>query len=184
MNQPFCIRPFRPADQSAVEVLVLDIQRNEFGLALSASNQPDLKNIGTFFSSAKSAFWVAEDPQSLQIIGCLGLEALPEQRAVMRKFMVHPNWRGKAAGVALALNDAFESHARDEGVTQIVLSTVEPTKAAQRFYLRMGYETLERSDLPKAFAPGVLDTIFFSKAATGRKRNSTAFTSQDRPSTG
>lgn len=163
MTEPFLIRDFRPTDQQAVENLVLDIQRNEFGLALDAENQPDLKNIEAFFTNPGSAFWIAEDRQSGQIIGCIGLEALPGHIAVMRKFMVHPAWRGKTAGVASALNESFETHARHSGAAMIFLSTVAATKAAQRFYDNSGYNKLVRDELPQAFVPGILDAIFYRK---------------------
>jgi N-acetylglutamate synthase-like GNAT family acetyltransferase len=163
MTQSFLIRGFRPADQRAVEALVLAIQRDEFDLALTAENQPDLKDVSDYFSNAGSAFWIAEDRQSKQIIGCIGLEALPDQIAVMRKFMVHPAWRGKAAGVASALNKAFERHAQHSGAAMIFLSTVEATKAAQRFYENAGYTSLTRDQFPPACVPGILDSVFYGK---------------------
>lgn len=45
MKQNLAIRPFNQSHQAAVEKLVLTIQRDEFGLDLSADNQPDLKDI-------------------------------------------------------------------------------------------------------------------------------------------
>ena len=112
MSPPFSIRRFHRDDQLAVERLVLTIQRDEFGLALSAENQPDLHDVAAFFSHPSSAFWVAESGQSQNIIGCIGLEALAGNVAAMRKFMVHPDWRGKATGVAASLNATFEVHAQ------------------------------------------------------------------------
>ena len=166
MSPPFSIRRFQRDDQLAVERLVLTIQRDEFGLALSAENQPDLHDIAAFFSHPNSAFWVAEAGQSQAIIGCIGLEALAGNVAAMRKFMVHPDWRGKATGVAASLNATFEAHAQKNNMTQIVLSTVDVTKAAQRFYQNIGYAGVLIDQLPKAFAPGVVDTLFYVKAVS------------------
>lgn len=164
MIKPFSIRRFRTTDQHAVETHVLAIQRNEFGLELNAGNQPDLNDITAYFSHANSAFWVAESVQDQNIIGCIGLQALPGRVAVMRKFMVHPDWRGKAKGVAIALNDTFETYAKKSGATLLILSTVNATKAAQQFYRNNGYNALANDQLPAAFIPGVLDTMFYSKA--------------------
>ena len=164
MNPPFSIRRFRRDDQLAVERLVLTIQRDEFGLALDADNQPDLRNIAAFFSHPNSAFWVAEAGQTQNIIGCIGLEALPGNVAAMRKFMVHPDWRGKEKGVAASLNATFEAHCQKNSITQIVLSTVEVTKAAQRFYQNNGYAGVLIDQLPENFVPGVVDTLFYVKA--------------------
>ena len=168
MSPPFCIRRFRRDDQLAVERLVLTIQRDEFGLALSADNQPDLRDIAAFFSHPNSAFWVAEARQTPSIIGCIGLEALPGNLAAMRKFMVHLDWRGKATGVAASLNATFEASAQNNSITKIVLSTVDVTKAAQRFYQNIGYSGVQISELPEAFVPGVIDTLFYVKTVANK----------------
>ena len=166
MSPPFCIRRFHRDDQLAVELLVLTIQRDEFGLALSAANQPDLNDIAAFFSHPNSGFWVAEARQTRSIIGCIGLEALPGNLAAMRKFMVHVDWRGKATGVAASLNATFEASAQNINITKIVLSTVDVTTAAQRFYQNIGYGSVLSDQLPKAFVPGVVDTLFYVKAVS------------------
>ncbi len=162
MSKIFQVRNFYDTDQSAVEELVLVIQRDEFGLALSVDNQPDLKNILAYFSEENSAFWVATT-NTEQVIGCIGYQSISNQVGVMRKFMVHRNWRGAAGGVAQALNAIFEQHARQVGATQLALSTVDATKAAQAFYKRCGYARVDRSSMPKLFVPGALDSVFFVK---------------------
>ena len=160
MKQNFAIRPFNQGDQAAVEKLVLTIQRDEFGLDLTAENQPDLKNIMSFFSRVGSAFWVAVPASDRTLIGCIGLEAIGGPVAVMRKFMVHRDWRGRKLGVADALHTQFVEHARLIGALQAALSTVSSTKAAQAFYARAGYQLVKRNTMPAGFVPGVLDMVF------------------------
>lgn len=160
MKQNFAIRPFNQSDQAAVEKLVLMIQRDEFGLDLSADNQPDLKNIAGFFSQIGSAFWVAVAASDGTLIGCIGLEAIGGPVAVMRKFMVHQDWRGRELGVADALHTQFVEHARLIGALQAALSTVSSTKAAQSFYSRAGYRIIKCDAMPTGFIPGVLDVVF------------------------
>ncbi len=159
----FTVRRFQAADQIAVERLVLGIQQQEFGLALTAQNQPDLADVAAFFAAPGSAFWVGVNGAGA-VIGCIGLEALDAETAVMRKFMVDRQWRGSGAGVSAALVGAFEDHAAQAGFTTIALSTVSATKAAQRFYEKAGYLRVEKADLPPAYAGGVLDSVFFRKA--------------------
>jgi GNAT superfamily N-acetyltransferase len=143
-----------------IEHLVLGIQRDEFGLALTADNQPDLKDVAGFFAHAKSGFWVAQAMDDGALIGCIGLEALSDDVAVMRKFMVHRDWRGAGFGVATALHERFVAHAQAKGFSQIALSTVASTAAAQRFYARNGYRSIALTDMPDGFVPGVLDVVF------------------------
>jgi ribosomal protein S18 acetylase RimI-like enzyme len=154
----FTIRPFTTTDQADVEALVLTIQRDEFGYDLTTDNQPDLKDVGAYFAGVGSAFWVAVADG--KVIGCIGLEAIAGPVAVMRKFMVAQAWRGRELGVARALYDRFVDQARDNGAPLIALSTVSSTKAAQAFYLRMGYKVVERADMPTGFVPGVMDVVF------------------------
>lgn len=156
------VRRFQSADQDAVTHLVLTIQQHEFGLSLTAENQPDLADIAAFFSAPGSAFWVAADDENA-IVGCIGLEALDVDTAVMRKFMVAQSWRGAERGVSAALLAAFEADARSAGFAQIILSTVSATIAAQKFYERAGYCRVAKSELPDGYKPGVLDSEFFAK---------------------
>jgi N-acetylglutamate synthase-like GNAT family acetyltransferase len=165
------IRRFRPGDQRAVERLVLGIQQDEYGLALSAANQPDLQDVAAFFGSGASAFWVAvaqdhsagpaEVAPDLSVVGCIGLEDAGDGVAVMRKFMVAPAWRGRRSGLAGALLAVFEAHAAASGLHRVALSTVASTLAAQAFYEKSGYQRVAREQLPAAHVPGVLDTVFF-----------------------
>ena len=162
MDIRFLIHPFNRSYQSAVETLVLAIQRDEFGLALSASNQPDLKDIAEYFGTPESAFWIAATNFG-DIIGCVGLEDLGSGVAVMRKFMVHQAWRGAAKGVASALLKTFEDSAKSHRFALLILSTVETTRAAQRFYEKAGYTRVDRSAMPVRYKPGALDSVYFSK---------------------
>jgi N-acetylglutamate synthase-like GNAT family acetyltransferase len=160
MATVYFIRPFQLSDQDEVEKLVLTIQRDEFGLGLSADNQPDLKDISEYFSQSGSGFWVAVANEDGSLIGCIGLEVIIGPTAVMRKFMVKGNWRGRDFGVAEALHEVFVAKARATGARTLALSTVSATKAAQSFYARSGYQLVDQAAMPIGFVPGVLDVIF------------------------
>jgi N-acetylglutamate synthase-like GNAT family acetyltransferase len=169
MDAEFLVRPFRAGDQVAVEALVLGVQRDEFGLALDAQNQPDLADVARFFrldapDNGGSGFWVAEAYRAPSpLVGCIGLEVVQGNVGVMRKFMVHADWRGSVKGVAVALYTAFDGRAKALGLSALALSTVSSTQAAQRFYERHGYHRVMIADLPPGFRPGVLDTVFYLK---------------------
>ncbi|MDP9808480.1 hypothetical protein J2W42_001318 [Rhizobium tibeticum] len=53
------IRPFVAADLDDVFSVILPIQREEFGIAITADDQPDLAVISDFYQSGKGQFWVA-----------------------------------------------------------------------------------------------------------------------------
>lgn len=58
-HDSFQINPFRPDLTSQVAALNLDIQRHEFGIAITLDDQPDLSAIPTVYQAAKGNFWCA-----------------------------------------------------------------------------------------------------------------------------
>ena len=53
------IRTFAPDDADGVISVILPIQREEFGIDITADAQPDLRVIPDFYQSGKGQFWVA-----------------------------------------------------------------------------------------------------------------------------
>lgn len=60
---------YQPVWQSGVVALILPIQNQEFGITISAAQQPDLSDIEGFYQSGNGDFWlaVADD----QVVGVL-----------------------------------------------------------------------------------------------------------------
>ena len=92
-------------------------------------------------ADAKPLFVVAFVDDSL--VGVAGIERLGEA-ALVRSVAVAPAHRGR--GVAHALVQQIEQHARQYGAKQAILLT----QSAQSFFLREGYNVLERHDAPVA----------------------------------
>lgn len=59
----------------------------------------------------------------------------------IKRMFVEPDARG--SGVADALLEAVEQHARDEGVPRVVIHTGDRQLAALRFYQRHGYTPID-----------------------------------------
>jgi len=74
-------------------------------------------------------------------VGCGGLRLLEPGTAEIKRMYVEPAARG--TGVAAALLRALESHARDLGITRMLLETGVGQPDAIRFYQREGYEPIE-----------------------------------------
>ena len=53
------ISEYTPDDRRAVIDLILDIQNNEFGIAITEEQQPDLQDIPSFYQHGNGNFWVA-----------------------------------------------------------------------------------------------------------------------------
>ena len=153
------VRPFRPADRDAVTALIVGIQRDEFGIPITAADQPDLARIPAFYQTAGGGFWVAESPAG--ITGTIGLKDFGGGQAALRKMFVAAGARGREQGTAAALLETLLTHARDQALTDIFLGTIERLQAARRFYGRHGFVPIARADLPATFPLMAVDTHFY-----------------------
>ena len=112
-----------------------------------------------YLSSPDSSIWIAfaSATGGPSPAGCVMLRPLPQtpHAAEVKRLYVRPAFRG--LGVAHALMQAAEDHARREGVRWLYLDTKDDLHAAIRFYLSTGYQPCARyNDNPQA-------TIFLRK---------------------
>jgi len=159
------IRTFTPDDADSVISVILPIQREEFGIDITADAQPDLRVIPDFYQSGKGQFWVAVKDGA--IVGTLGLKDIGNNQAALRKMFVAAEVRGREHGVGNRLLEALFAHAGEVGVTDIFLGTTDKFLAAQRFYEKNGFAEIPATDLPRAFPRMAVDSKFYQrKAAT------------------
>ena len=125
------IRPYQPQDQQGVIDLILNIQQNEFGIPITLDDQPDLRIIPDFYQQKAGNFWVAVDGD--QVIGSIALIDAGEGLGALRKMFVAKDWRGREAGIASRLLTTLLDWARDHGLTEVYLGTVDVLRAAHRF---------------------------------------------------
>lgn len=156
------VRPFEPADVRAVTELILGIQRGEYGLAITAADQPDLAAIPDFYQSGKGAFLVAEAKGA--IVGTVGLKDIGAGQGALRKMFVAAGWRGRDFGVSAALLGRLLDEARERGVDTVFLGTAEILVAAHRFYEKNGFVRVKPEDLPASFPRMAVDTLFYRLA--------------------
>lgn len=154
---PPTVRSFRPSDQSQVIDLVLGIQREEFGIAISAEEQPDLRDVPAHYAASGGNFWVAEEAGA--VVGTVGLLSVGAGDLALRKMFVAPGHRG--TGVAAALLAACLAWARDAGFSRVLLGTTDQFKAAHRFYEKAGFAQIPVAELPAHFPRMRLDTRFY-----------------------
>lgn len=156
----FTIRRFAPADQQGVLALILAIQHEEFGIELTADDQPDLLSIPDFYQKDRGEFWVAHAGDG-EVIGTIALRDIGGDAAALRKMFVHPDHRG-AGGPARALLDALLGHARAQGLAHLYLGTTDRFHAAHRFYARNGFRQVDPALLPATFPRMLVDTRFYA----------------------
>ena len=143
---PFVVSFTASHQQEAVN-LILNIQNVEAGLDISLDDQPDLVDIERSYLSAGGAFWVALDEQE-KVVGTIGLMIQTPEVAVLKKFFVAVDWRGKDKDCASRLYESLIAFARSRGLTTIVLDTPSSAARSHTFYRRHGFEQISGSELP------------------------------------
>jgi amino-acid N-acetyltransferase len=85
-------------------------------------------------------FMVMQDGE--EILGVAGVEHVSPHRGLLRSLAVWESYRGR--GIAKTLYEAIENHACAMGMREVfaLTTTIEP------WLMRLGYERVERSDVP------------------------------------
>jgi ribosomal protein S18 acetylase RimI-like enzyme len=90
-----------------------------------------------------------------QIVAMGALKRVSDTTAEIKRMRVHPNHLRKGFGQAVL--SALEEKARYLGYTKLILDTTALQTAAQKFYLKNGYEEIKRGKL------GRFDLIYYKK---------------------
>lgn len=158
-NRPISIIPFIPEYTTSVINLIVSIQREEFGLNITAQDQPDLHEIPHFYQTGKGNFWIALHQQ--RVVGSIALLDIGAGQAALRKMFVHRDFRGPVYGTAQLLLTALLDWAKTHQIGQIYLGTTAKFLAAHRFYEKNGFTELAQADLPAQFPIMSVDTKFY-----------------------
>ena len=141
--------------------LIVNIQRQEFGLDITAEEQPDLSDIKGFYQVDDGNFWVASIDD--EVVGTVALLDVGRSNAALRKMFVKKEYRGQERGIAKALLNIAVSWADDKGFKNIHLGTVSTFYAAQRFYEKNGFQRIEKQDLPREMPLVKVDDVFYGR---------------------
>jgi putative acetyltransferase len=160
------IQPFENQDTDQIVNLILNIQQNEFQVPITINEQQDLLNIPSFYQQGKGNFWVAK--YEGEVVGTIALIDCGENVGTIRKMFVKKEFRGKEFGIAQQLMDILENSAREGGLKNLYLGTIERLQAAIRFYERNGFTLIEKQNLPSVFPIMAVDTHFFEKEIAPR----------------
>ena len=101
--------------------------------------------------TARERFWVAE--RGGELLGCVGLTGVSEERARLRLLFVEPDARG--LGLGRRLVDACLGFARRAGYREVVLWTVDVLEAARKIYAEAGFRRIGTE--PSALSPEMKD---------------------------
>ncbi len=141
--------------------LILTIQQQEYGLNITAGDQPDLSSVTDFYIRPGGNFWLALVDG--KVVGTVALLNLNKKYFALRKMFVMTEYRGAHYGVGVALLQSAERWALAQGASSIYLGTTERFLAAHRFYRKNNYQEVAVAELPPAFPVMAVDKLFFRK---------------------
>lgn len=156
------IVPFAPLHEQAVGALIVGIQRDEFEIAITLEDQPDLQDIPGFYQQGAGNFWVALAEG--KVVGTVALLDLGHHQGALRKMFVHADYRGPGHGVSARLLETLLEWSRARGIKEVYLGTTEKFRAAHRFYERNGFQQVPADELPPTFPKMAVDTRFYRLA--------------------
>jgi N-acetylglutamate synthase-like GNAT family acetyltransferase len=161
------ITTWTPGDRGDVLALILGIQRGEFGLSITAADQPDLTDVFGFYQAGGGEFWVARDNGS--VVGTIAAIDIGDDTVALRKLFVARAHRG-GTGLAASLMRTLVAWAGGRGVRTIFLGTTAVMSAAHRFYEKHGYTFIDAEELPASFPRMAVDTRFYRRHLGGERR--------------
>ena len=139
--------------------MILTIQQQEFTIAISREDQPDLANIPQFYQHGNGNFWVAL--HGTTVVGSVGLIDIGNHQVALRKMFVNAAFRGPQYAVAHSLLAVVLAWADRKRIQTIFLGTTDKFIAAHRFYEKQGFERIVQAELPPTFPIMRVDSIFY-----------------------
>jgi len=149
-------------DKDQIIELIVNIQRKEFQIPITAEDQPDLHDIAGFYQKGAGNFWVARFSE--KIVGTASLLDIGNGQAALRKMFVHKEFRGQSHGTADKLLAELLWWAESRQIREIFLGTTAKFLAAHRFYEKNGFTEISGQSLPPAFPVMEVDTKFYRYA--------------------
>ncbi|MCC6954131.1 MAG: GNAT family N-acetyltransferase [Deltaproteobacteria bacterium] len=153
------IRQYIGSHDEEIAAMILEIQTQEFEVAISREDQPDLSDIRTFYQRGAGNFWIAYGDG--QVVGTTALIDMGNGQGAIRKMFVRKEWRGSQHHVASKLMSELIRWAQRHGIREIFLGTIPVYAAARRFYEKQGFTVLPKSALPLSFPLMKVDTLFY-----------------------
>lgn len=153
------IKEYSSEDQKQVVDLILSIQQLEYGVAITAEDQPDLFKVEKVYQTGKGNFWAALYEN--KVVGTISLLDIGGGNVALRKMFVAEDFRGSVFNTAKLLLDTARHWASEQEVEAIYLGTTPLFLAAHRFYAKHGFERIDQTDLPVGFPVLEVDKLFF-----------------------
>ncbi|MEK3786541.1 GNAT family N-acetyltransferase [Paenibacillus sp. FSL K6-1230] len=127
--------------------LILHVQNVEYEVGISLKEQPDILDIHSNYIKDGGNFWIALNDNG-EVVGSIGLQKKNKEVAVLKKFFVYKDYRGKEFGTGKKLYEALLDFAKKQGFSKIILDTPSKATRSHGFYKKVGFKEIDKEDLP------------------------------------
>ncbi|KWX69871.1 GNAT family N-acetyltransferase [Paenibacillus jilunlii] len=127
--------------------LIMHVQNVEYEVGISVKEQPDILDIHSNYINDGGNFWIALNDNG-EVVGSIGLQRKTKGVAVLKKFFVYKDYRGKEFGTGKKLYEALLDFAKKQGFSKIILDTPSKATRSHGFYNKVGFKEIDKEDLP------------------------------------
>ncbi len=92
MNNSPIVKEYSYKNQAKVVELILQIQQEEYNIAIPKYDQPDLVTIEEYYQTGNGNFWVAL--YDVNVVGTISLLDIGNNQVALRKMFVNKEYRG------------------------------------------------------------------------------------------
>jgi GrpB-like predicted nucleotidyltransferase (UPF0157 family)/GNAT superfamily N-acetyltransferase len=164
MTDSYDIDVWTPRDRDEVIAMIVSIQQGEFGLPITADDQPDLFDVAASYQEGGGQFWIAH--REGEVVGTIAAIVIEENTVALRKMFVREDHRGRS-GLASLLMETLVAWSKRSGYRTILLGTTERMTGAHRFYAKHDFTEISPAQLPAFFPLMPVDTRFFRRDLRG-----------------
>lgn len=140
--------------------LILYVQNVEYDVGITIEEQPDILNIKRNYIDNGGCFWIALNQEG-KVIGTIGLQKKTTEVAVMKKFFVYKEYRGKEHGVGMELYNFLLDFAKNQNFSTIILDTPSKANRSHNFYKKVGFNEILKESLPIQYDYPDRDSLIF-----------------------
>jgi predicted N-acetyltransferase YhbS len=140
--------------------LILHVQNVEYGVGISVEEQPDILDILSNYINNGGNFWVALNDNG-EVVGSIGLQKKTNKVAVLKKFFVYKDYRGKEFGIGTGLYKSLLDFVNKQGFTKVILDTPSKATRSHSFYKKVGFKEIAKEDLSIKYDYPDRDSIIF-----------------------
>ncbi|MCR8866645.1 GNAT family N-acetyltransferase [Priestia megaterium] len=140
--------------------LILYVQNVEAGVGISIEEQPDILDIQSNYINEGGNFWIALNDDK-KVVGSIGLQKKTDDIAILKKFFVYKDYRGKELGTGKKLYEALLDFAKNQGFSTVILDTPSQATRSHSFYKKVGFKKITKENLPIKYDYPDRDSFIF-----------------------